>query len=400
MISRSQRRKLVTQQWWLALVRLRRPDDESFVRAAYRTLLRREPDPDGYSQTVAALAHGATRDEVLAGILQSEEIWLRQNVIACVQTTLSGNQRRKLTAQRWWLALRDLRRPDDRTFVRAAYRALLGREPDSDGCTQNVAALAGGAAREQVLSAILQSEEYQLRQNLPMMPGKALHNARLEYIRHRVPAARIVVDLGGAANQSRAGALLLCGYPHRPETIYIVDLPDERRMLGSGEPESGKHGPDVRHRGVMIRYLYQSMAEPVPLGEGAVDLVFSGESIEHITETEADLVCREAWRLLRPGGHFCLDTPNGALTRLQSPEALIHPEHKKEYRPCELRAKLEAVGFEVVEEGAICPMPESLRSGRFLYKEMVNRRGLSANPDEGYLFYLIGRKPPAENIAA
>lgn len=312
---------------------------------------------------------------------------------------MSTGQRRILAAQQFWLALRGLRRRDDETFVRAAYRTLLRREPERDGSTHHIAALARGAAREQVLSEILRSEEYWLRHNLPMMPGEALHKARVEYIRNRVPSARVVVDLGGAANQFRAGALLLCGYRPRPETIYIVDLPDDRRMLGTGEPESGQHGSVVRHRRVTIRYLYQSMAEPLPLEGGTVDLVFSGESIEHISEAEADLVCCEAWRLLRPGGHFCLDTPNGALTRVQSPEALIHPEHKREYRPSELRTKLEAVGFQIVEAGAICPMPESLRTGKFSYEEMVHRRGLSENPDEGYLFYLNARRPPGEYTA-
>jgi len=122
---------------------------------------------------------------------------------------LSTGQRLRLMAREWWLGLRRRGRPDETTFVRAAYRTLLGREPDPDGCKQSVAALAGGTARHQMLSAILRSEEYWLRHQLPMMPGKALHIARLEYIRNRVPAARVVVDLGGAANQSRAAGTRL-----------------------------------------------------------------------------------------------------------------------------------------------------------------------------------------------
>lgn len=119
----------------------------------------------------------------------------------------------------------------------------------------------------------------------------------------------------------------------------------------------------------------------------------SGESIEHITEEEADSVCRAVYRVLRPGGYFCLDTPNAALTRLQSPDKMIHPEHKKEYYVHELRSKLERWGFEIIDVKAICPMPASLQSGVFDYGEAIRNIGLSDNSQEGYLFYLKARKP-------
>jgi 2-polyprenyl-3-methyl-5-hydroxy-6-metoxy-1,4-benzoquinol methylase len=135
------------------------------------------------------------------------------------------------------------------------------------------------------------------------------------------------------------------------------------------------------------------MADLDFLPDGSVEMIVSGESIEHISEAEAEQVCDHAWRVLRPGGSFCLDTPNARLTRLQSPEQFIHPEHQKEYRPDELRAMLERRGFAIADAAAICPMPESLRSGQFDPAEMTRNIGLSDRPDEGYLFFFRAVKP-------
>ena len=59
-------------------------------------------------------------------------------------------------------------------------------------------------------------------------------------------------------------------------------------------------------------------------GDGAFDMVYSGQTIEHVTEADGDTVVREAFRVLAPGGWFCLDTPNGpalaaALRRADEP---------------------------------------------------------------------------------
>ncbi|HEY3231396.1 MAG TPA: methyltransferase domain-containing protein, partial [Roseiflexaceae bacterium] len=145
-----------------------------------------------------------------------------------------------------------------------------------------------------------------------------------------------------------------------------------------------------------IHYLYRSMADLAAFKDQSMDLVISGESIEHIEEADADVVCREAYRILKPNGYFCLDTPNAALTRILSPDKLIHPEHKKEYYVHELKDKLERAGFAIVDSKGICPMPESLRSNAFDYGEMIRNIRLSDNPEEGYLFYIKAVKPAVE----
>ncbi|MGH7319657.1 MAG: methyltransferase domain-containing protein [Candidatus Rokuibacteriota bacterium] len=290
------------------------------------------------------------------------------------------------------LVRRARRWPDDDLLIRAAYRALLDREPDPSGAAYFRQELRAGRLRRRgVLLGILRSREFRLLRELPMRPAEALHRGRVQLIRECLPPADDIVDLGGAAPEHPDGALLLMGYPHRARRIYVVDL-----LVDGAETHDAKAGRErITADGTRVTRLGQSMASPLPLADASVDLVVAGESIEHVTEAEADALCREAYRVLRPGGSFCLDTPNAALTRLESPHALIHPDHKKEYQVDELRAKLERWRFEVVEARGICPMPESLKRGVLDYHEMVRNALLVGKPEDGYLFYLraIKRSP-------
>src|SRR5437762_12946329 len=71
------------------------------------------------------------------------------------------------------------------------------------------------------------------------------------------------------------------------------------------------------------------------------DLVWSGQSIEHVEIDAAEKMCREAFCVLQPGGYFCLDTPNRGITSIHTHDVgggFIHPEHKDGYRVHELRA--------------------------------------------------------------
>jgi SAM-dependent methyltransferase len=292
------------------------------------------------------------------------------------------------------LLLEHRRLSDDGLFLRAAYRAVLRREIDEDGMASHRRSRQHSKlSRRDVINSLTQSSEFKRLYGLPIRPLDAIHQSRMMLFQEHLPPAEVIVDLGGAAHNDPKGALLAMGYPHRPREIIIVDLPPADRIGGQEAAESSQ--AVVTGDGIRIRYLYRSMADLAPIPDASTDMVVSGESIEHISEADADIVCQQVYRILKPGGVFCLDTPNALLTRLQLPDKMIHPEHQKEYYVHEIRDKLEHYGFEIAEAKAICPMPGCIKRGVFDFQEMIDNIGLSDNPEEGYMFYFKALKPAA-----
>ncbi len=284
--------------------------------------------------------------------------------------------------------------PDDGIFIRAAYRAFLNREPEPKGFEYHRRELQRGSITKMgFLRSLVNSNEFRQFYGLPISPSDAIHQSRMLLFQQHLPPARRIVDLGGAAENHPQGALLAMGYPHHPDTVIIIDLPPTDRMA---DIQTVEHAQQFTTRdGIRVHYFYRSMSDLAIIRDASIDLVVSGESIEHISEADADITCQEVYRMLKPGGVFCLDTPNAALTRLQSPDELIHPEHKKEYYVHELVAKVQHQGFEVVETKGICPMPQSVASGVFNYRELVQNIGLSDQPEQSYLFFVKAVKPRA-----
>jgi hypothetical protein len=282
---------------------------------------------------------------------------------------------------------------ENEKFVRCLYRACLDREPDSTGWDHFVGGLRDRTMSwDDVLRAVLNSEEFRIKQRLrESVPTalQSLHESRVMLMQQYIPPAERVVDLGGASDHDPEGALFAMGYPYTPKELLIIDLPPEDRFTRS---RTENRQIVQAARGTHIEYCFRSMSDLGFLEDSSVDLVVSGESIEHISEDDADAVCVQVFRILKPGGHFCLDTPNAGLTRLQSPTQLIHPEHKKEYYVSELRQKLVKHGFHIVRELGINPMPRSLESRSFDYQEMTQNKCLSDDAEIGYCFYLDARK--------
>ena len=165
----------------------------------------------------------------------------------------------------------------------------------------------------------------------------ALHARQPERVRGRAAPGGRILDLGGTHQGLPDGALVHLGYPYPFERLVVVDLPVEERdeiyQGGStGEPVLSELGP--------VEFAFHSMVDLGRYADGSFDLVYSGQSIEHVSEADGDTVVREAFRVLAPGGWFCLDTPNGPVWRLRSDELMNH-DHEVEYGAGELVAKLE-----------------------------------------------------------
>ncbi len=105
-----------------------------------------------------------------------------------------------------------------------------------------------------------------------------------------LPASKIIVDLGGAN-----GSIVDMGYPYAFEKITVIDLPPEDRCeMYKGiqmKPRETANGP--------IYVSYGSMTDLGIFPDNSVDLVWSGESIEHISEDDSRKVFAEAKRILK-----------------------------------------------------------------------------------------------------
>jgi Domain of unknown function (DUF4214) len=107
-----------------------RPDGAGAeVLALYQTILQREPDPFGYANVVKLLEGGMSFFDLTAAFLQSPEYIAR-----------IGN-------------------PDDVTFITDLYRDALGRAPDPSGFDFQMARLASGISRTQMVDDFIMSQE-------------------------------------------------------------------------------------------------------------------------------------------------------------------------------------------------------------------------------------------------
>jgi glycosyltransferase involved in cell wall biosynthesis/SAM-dependent methyltransferase len=156
---------------------------------------------------------------------------------------------------------------------------------------------------------------------------------------------------------------------------YLQITPALRSKLGYGEVRGCYFGKLGRtdHRAVKSSDgetfecdidHFDAEKDPFPYPDGHFSTVLCGELIEHLFEDPMHLMC-EVNRILKPGGHFVLTTPNVAALRGISAilqgyhpgffHAYIRPaesgevdaRHNREYTPREIHKLLENSGFEV-----------------------------------------------------
>lgn len=276
--------------------------------------------------------------------------------------------------------------------VTLAYQVMLGRDPDPVGWEDFVGRLSRReCTHREMVQALRGSEEFFNRVRFSAAGfGASIHMGRCQFIR-QLPAGRRIVDLGGTHQHRDVGAMVAMGYPYPFDELVIVDLPSEERHA-IYRNDDGRD--EVRTDLGPVRYRYHSMTDLSAFDDGSVDLVYSGQSIEHVTPEDGKVVLSEIARVLRPGGHLGVDTPNARVTRLQQ-EAFIDPDHKVEYRLGELVDLVTSSGLEVVEAKGLNYAGRSLAEGRFDPGEVAGNSGIFDAAEDCYILCLVCRKPAA-----
>lgn len=286
----------------------------------------------------------------------------------------------------------DIRQAMPERFVRAAFQIILRRDPDPNGLQNYLTVLADKKLTpDGVLDELITSME--LRVDVPYQNVlRSLHQSRCDFVR-MLPRAKRILDLGGTDQAEDAGALVSMGYPYRFDLLTIIDLPGGERhelygYMASSESVGSRCGP--------VQYRYHSMVDLSPYPDASFDLVFSGQTIEHITEEEARKMLGEVRRVLEPGGWFCLDTPNRRVTELQlGPNLLSNPDHKLEYTHEHLSALLRDAGFDIVGAYGLGLAEASCARGDFDVTEVAAKHGVFAEIAESYFLAYMCRTPSA-----
>jgi SAM-dependent methyltransferase len=212
-----------------------------------------------------------------------------------------------------------------------------------------------------------------------------IHQARVHMVESLLPSGDMILDLGGAN-----APLYEMGYPHRFEKLVLIDLPPEDRhdyykeIVINPSSDGGE---------VVVKY--NDMTQLEDFQNETVDFVWSGQSIEHVPIEAGKRMCESAFRVLKKGGYFCLDTPNRFLTEIHTQDiggGFIHPEHCLEYYPDQLQKLIEGAGFVIEKSLGICHMPKTAGSNKFYYEDFVRGDQITENVNESYIQFFKCRK--------
>jgi predicted SAM-dependent methyltransferase len=272
-------------------------------------------------------------------------------------------------------------------IVKSLYESSLGRTAGDSEVAHWQARYDGGGALKDLISEIINSSEASNRSRRGRGLSEMLHESRKMLVRG-LPRARCIVDLGGGAIDDPRGALVVMGYPYGFESLTIVEpkAADRHPIYAQVSAETGviatPRGP--------VSYHFGSMDDLVGIEDASVDLVFSGETIEHVTVRQAEVMLHEVDRVLKRGGSFCFDTPNRLITRLHVGREYTNPDHKIEYTPTETLRLISNSGLRIEAVKGVHHMPETAESGQFNIADFwdENNVGVFDDYDACYLTYV------------
>lgn len=207
--------------------------------------------------------------------------------------------------------------------------------------------------------------------------NELLHALRGAELRRMPPGARTVLSAGCAG-----------GWYFR----WIAEnYPGIERHIGI---EAYSPKPDDLPAGV--EWITNSVGDMRAVASSSVDLVFSGQNIEHLVVGDvAGFLC-EARRVLKSAGLLVLDSPNRTVIERIG---WFHPEHVVEFRVDEIRELVELAGFDVVSIRGMwqCYDPSVHRTLALDPGDDEEENGRrveagAASPENAFAWWLVARR--------
>jgi hypothetical protein len=206
---------------------------------------------------------------------------------------------------------------------------------------------------------------------------------------------------------------------HAQRSIELSRMPKPARVLLSAGCSGSWYfdwigrwyGPVDRHVGVErflprpdalpsnVEWLPSSVASMPEVGDRSVDLLFSGQNVEHLFGDDLVGFLLEAARVVRPGGHLVMDSPHREIANLLT---WSMNEHTIEFTPGEARALVELAGFATTslrgvwlcrdpDSGAALPL-DPFAAGASA-DEVLRRVQLAARlPEHAFIWWLEARR--------
>jgi hypothetical protein len=125
----------------------------------------------------------------------------------------------------------------------------------------------------------------------------------------------------------------------------------------------------------------------------SVDILFSGQNIEHLYREDLHGFLKEANRVVKAGGRICLDSPNRTITQ---DAGYTQPQHTLEFSVPEAVALVEAAGFAIEKVSGIWSCADGLK--RFddvlsLAGDVKRRLAEAAlHPGESFIWWIVAQR--------
>ncbi len=149
-----------------------------------------------------------------------------------------------------------------------------------------------------------------------------------------------------------------------------------------------------------VSWIANTVGDMADVVDSSIDLVFSGQNIEHLWPEDVVGFLVEANRVLVTGGALVVDSPNRLITKALN---WAHPEHTIEFTPAEAAELAELAGFAVDSVAGLwlCEddglLPHQVSDELELVARTVG--GLDS-PEESFVWWLEARKVGAPDRAA